>query len=155
MEVKYPFLAIDPGVNIGMALFWKEFDHPIWTNCIQARQNMGWELNSQLVLFAYANEIEKHKQVTQIYIEKPKFMESSLGMTSARNEGLFKLISVYGAMLYISRQANYDVYEIDVNWKGNLDKKKLAERLKRKHNMIFSDHVADAVGIGLYLKGLF
>lgn len=155
-NIKYPILTIDPGVNIGMALFWKEHTKPIWTNCIQATQTNDWILNHQVVLNAFEVEIKSFKSIQHIYIEQPKFMESHMGMTAARSNSLFKLICVYGAMMYIMRRNSLAaIYEIDTNWKGNLDKKKLADRIKRKHNLEFPDHVCDAVGLGLWLKGIF
>jgi len=155
-KVEYPLITIDPGVNIGLALFWENPDTPIWTNCIKATQTTNWLLNHQVVLHAFKNEIDAFKELKSICIEKPKFMESHMGMTAARSESLFKLICVYGAMVYIIRNDHKGkLYEIDTSWKGNLDKKKLAERIKRKHNLEFLDHVADAVGLGLWLKGIF
>ena len=156
MEVKYPILTIDPGINIGLAVFYAEFVEPVITKVIKAKDTNNWQLNRRVVLNGFKYEaIKLYKTCKTVYIEKPQFMQSHMGMTAARSDSLFKLICVYGGRIYILEEIGFMVNEIDVNWKGNLDKQKLAARLQRRHGFKYEDHIADAVGMGLYVKGIF
>jgi hypothetical protein len=156
-EAKFPALCIDPGINIGMALFLDEFAEPVCTKLIQAQQSKGWDLNSQVVCFAFKHEVRKlfnNNKCIHAFIEKPQFMESHVGLTAARDDSLFKLICIYGSMIYILREIGYTVHPIATNWKGQMKKHMVADRIKRIINMEFPNHIEDAVGIGLWLKGI-
>lgn len=158
MEVpKEPFICIDPGINIGIAGFYPELKTPVLTNSILGPENIPWDLKNQVVLFKYEYILSKYmNQYRLIYIERPKFMEHGYaGRNAARSDALVKLCSTWGVICYISRKLGMQVKDVEIGkWKGQLGKEQINARIKRAINVDFPNHVADAVAIGLYLKGL-
>jgi hypothetical protein len=155
--IKEPFLTIDPGINIGIAGFFPEIESPVLTNVILPPDSGSWELRSQLVLFKFEYELNKYKDTYKVaYVEYPQYMENgSAGKNAARSGGLVKLCANWGVICYILRKAAIQVRDVEIGkWKGQLDKNKIDARIERRLKVKFPNHVADAVGIGLHLKGL-
>ena len=157
MEVKYPNICIDPGINIGIALFDKHIQEPFYTKVISAQQ-ADWKFRSKAILIAFENEVRKlaKMKLEHAYIEKPAFQEQGKGLVAAREGSFFKLVCVYGAMIWILDKEGYEIHEIEVyHYRGQLNKQKLTERLKQKFNLDYkNEHINDAVYLGLWLKGL-
>lgn len=152
--LKYPFVTIDPGINIGLALFDQNNKEPFYTKVIQSNQGT-WEVKSKAILLAFEYEIRKISswKVEQAYIEKPAFQEQGKGLVAAREGSFFKLVCVYGGMLWIMEKY-FNIHEMEVNWKGQMDKAKVNMRIEKSIGNKYQDHIADAVGMGLFLKGI-
>ncbi len=93
---------------------------------------------------------------TLFFIERPKFFESFKGYTAASSDSLFKLCFVTGRLYGVIRSFNLDCILLPVNdWKGQLNKKQVSTRILRICGRNWVKDQEDAVGMGLYLKGLF
>lgn len=153
------FLSIDPGENIGLALFKNlSSEHaPYYTVAIKAKAK-DWNVTQQIALhqFKYAIESPPIKGCTNAIIEQPHYMaNSAMGQVAASSGALFKLCCIYGAMCYILRSHGYTVTEIPVNiWKGQWKKEHVNARIERLIGISYENHIADAVGLGLHFKGL-
>jgi hypothetical protein len=153
---KEPFICIDPGINIGIAGFYPNIKQPVLTSVIK-NPGGNWELTSQMVLFKYEYEVQKYaNQYKLCYIERPQFMEyGGSGKDAARSGALVKLVSIWGCIKYITRKAGLQVIDVSIpEWKGQLGKDQIDNRIHRAIGITFPDHIGDSVGIGLYLKGL-
>jgi len=150
-------LFIDPGINIGIAGFSNTNNVPIYTNLINCTRLDRWEDRIKFVLITFDLECKKlSKQYKKVYIEQPQFFDSYQGRAAAKSESLYKLIKVYGVIWTLLFQNNFEINEILASaWKGQLDKKKLQHRVQRRINIAYPDHICDAVGLGLFVKGIF
>ncbi len=106
--------------------------------------------------------------VCEIVIEKPAFMEGGKGIVAARDGDLVTLSILVGALIgHMWRTENgrevaatYGTHLVDVvDWKGNMSKEMTEVRVKQKlpkwRSQSNTTHEADAVGLGLYAKGMF
>ncbi len=160
MEDKLPsmFMTIDPGINIGAAIFKYGKFEPLLTKSIIGDQKK-WEVTSQLVLHQYKIFLQPLKsnfpELGTIYIEQPQYMDSFIGRTAATSGSLFKLCCIYGAMFYISRELGFSIIPLEITkWKGQMTKEMVANRVFRKLGKHYENHICDAVGMGLHLKGI-
>ncbi|MBK9284959.1 MAG: hypothetical protein IPM51_11690 [Sphingobacteriaceae bacterium] len=151
------FVTCDPGsVGTGLALFNKNSTIPIQTWIFKGVSATNWDLNRKYILHSCNNLFGALKNQTPkpiLYVEEPQFMETSIkGITSARQGSLMKLIATYGGILAIAELNSIETRALPIPiWKGQLDKKKVHLRLERHYGHSFEEHVADAVGMGLYL----
>lgn len=152
------FITCDPGTKGTAYALWNEDSiHPKEIK-LYSGTSQNWQFNRQMILFNSDSFFYYCVQngYAKLYIEKPQFMESFKGITAARTDALFKLIAVYGGIIAFAEKHGISVNDVEIpKWKGQLDKDKVYARLERKLGKKFPDHVADAVGIGLYLKGEF
>jgi len=149
------FLCCDPGSGgTGFAMFSSNDLYPIATKKIEIDIS-NWWLKRKLLLFKTEEYLQTIKDKCFVmYIEKPQFMESHTGLTAARTDSLVKLVSIYACIIYIAEKNGFDVRVVSINaWKGQMSKEMITIRIQKILNKRFVDHVADAVGIGLYLKG--
>lgn len=149
------FICIDPGQNIGIAIFQGETT-PI--NTLVFKGTLGdWEFKLRFANWKFdefLKTIPKIDNHTPAYIEKPAFQETDKGLVCARGGSLYKLIKAYVLQCYILEQNKFKVVEVPiVRWKGQLDKKKVDIRIKNIINKEYPEHASDAVGIGLWVKG--
>ena len=87
-----------------------------------------------------------------MYIEAPEFQESMKGITAARKGALAKLITTYGGIFALAEFHSITVRNVAISaWKGQLDKKKVHARIERRLGNTYEEHIADAVGMGIYL----
>lgn len=152
------FLTCDPGSGgTGLALFSPEYIFPIDTHVVKSPVS-NWWMNRKIVLFGVDEYLMdmKERGCKKFFIEKPAFMESGKGLTAARSDSLVKLVVMYGTIVYLAEQKGYEVENISiVKWKGQMNKDMVNIRLKHILGVGFDDHISDAVGMGLWLKGKF
>lgn len=152
------FISIDSGSNIGLAMF-SSSNIPIKTQVLNGGTKGDWEFRLRFLNWKfdeYLKTLEITPNFTQAYIEKPAFQESERGLVCARGGSLYKLIKAFVLQAYLLEQRGFKVVEVPVNtWKGQLDKAKVDLRIKRLINQEYPEHASDAVGIGLWVKGLF
>lgn len=173
------FLTIDPGLGgTGYAVF--KDDPKEWmphlTGVIQCSEKQGtlWpqrqteimdKFNDNLIGTFYTSK--DGWSIKKAYIELPAMFESAKGMACATGESgqdssLVKLAVLVGRLFESLDGESIHVEFIRVNdWKGTLPKKvvsaRIQERLRLPVTAItrFGDHACDAVGMGLYVKGVF
>ena len=154
------FLCCDPGSGgTGFALFSKQKLFPLNTHVVSPPQNIKqWATAKRLVLLGVEDYLEdlRDRGCQQLYIEKPQFMDTHVGITAARSDNLLKLIVIYSCIGLLAERLGYVVKDVKIpTWKGQLDKRKVSFRLEKILGATLPDHIADAVGIGLFLKGKF
>lgn len=153
------FGTIDPGMNghTGFAVFNIKQDAPVNTGIIKAgcREKYLWDFSAYSIARDALTQLRKCQQV---FIELPEFWGgSSTSYTSAAKGDLFKLTFLVGNIFHILTQNGILVTLFSPRkWKGQLKKEMVDDRIKRILNMkdVFPDHVSDAVGMGLFVKGL-
>ena len=159
------FITIDPGARdrggTGVAVFYKSTNpipHPIETYQLESKASL-WlekvdEITDQLHRIISASQMFPAK--TLFFIERPKFFESFKGQTAAKSDSLFKLCFVTGRLYGVIRSFNLNCILLPiVDWKGQLNKSQVSTRIKRICGKNWAKDQDDAVGMGLYLKGLF
>lgn len=152
-------LCIDPGLEgTGLAVFTRplvaaavivpRIEGYIVRPVRTATQDVATSIRD--MFYAVVEVCDKHA-VQKVVIEKPEYWSSSkMGRASANSGALVKLTLLAGsfAILPVPR-----VQYVTVNqWKGQTPKKVIQKRLLRDTGITWSNHVCDAVGIGMYLR---
>lgn len=152
--ISHRFISIDPGQNIGLACW--ESRSVVYTHCFQSNSHTNWLERSNSV-HEKLREFLKFKQYYgHIYCEQPKFWQSYLGLSAARHDSFAKLCFSYGRIMQIAHQYAFKFHEVPIaDWKGQLPKSLVKQRVENYFSQEFPDHVTDAVGIGLYILGKF
>lgn len=163
---KFPLITIDPGLNIGVAVWVVPINRkiiskiPLVTFVSKPTSiSASWErrmvdsINHMEKQLRFCNSITK----PTIIIEAPEFFESELGFTSARKGDLCKLSMSTGMIM----ESLYKLYRImpklitAKKWKGQLPKKVVEKRIQKITGKVYPNHICDAVGIGLHYLGVF
>lgn len=164
-------MSVDGGARGTGVSFWdsstwkRETAMPFLVTSIVPDPSKGWiaaareimdTINSIMVGFP------KPTGLDAVYIEMPQYF----GMGNAKGEGvaargdLQKLAFTTGMLASFGWQYDAKIRPYEVNaWKGQLKKEQTERRIKEilpgLRHMVIADHGWDAVGIGLYAKGLF
>ena len=161
-------LTVDPSINIaGWALWhrendlmWGEKRPPEKVGDVRSKGKDHWEKSLDM-----AKKFEKLMSPSKldmragdtIAIEWPQFMESEKGRTAARTGSLVKLTYAVGLIAGVCIQRSIKVMQVPLGvtgWNGQLPKKLQNARVNKAMGRTYAnDHICDAVGIGLYLKG--
>lgn len=154
------FISIDPGsAGTGIAHFIRGTNTP--TNSLSvlgdAACKTNWMSECNLIL----NKIEMHlwamaeAQVIPVFIEEPQYFSSFTGVTAAKSGSLAKLVFFYGRLWQLCLQLKLHPYAVPIqDWKGQLSKHQIIARIEKKIGVKYDSHAADAVGIGLYMRGI-
>lgn len=157
-------LTIDPAIgSLGWAL-WKrrawENTKPVpsFTGLLEQKGSENWWERS----FFQASALEKSLKnfgMSEVYCEMPEFFGTAGGFAAAQTDSLQKLCYLVGQLGFIFRDKGADFYPIKVTeWKGQLSKEVVMMRviqiLGSENCRNFKKDIWDAVGIGLYIKGL-
>ncbi len=166
------FISIDPGLGgTGYAIWSREranvLETPIVSSSIEAPSEGPIEMRMNWLCVALRKVCSDHK-VVEVVIEQPQFMEGGKGLVAARDGDLVKLSILTGALIGQMWRwengndvaASYGTHLVPVNqWKGNMSKEltdaRVKQRLPKWRNGSGTSHESDAVGIGLYAKGMF
>lgn len=156
-------LSIDPGLGgTGWAL-WKERD---WAEArpparcgVLTPAAKDW-LEASADLAAQLTGFLAQYQVTVLYCEQPAFFDSPTGQAAAKRGDLLKLTFVTGRFAEVARTAGVDFVPVPVNlWKGQMPKeaviRRILNRLGVRELTQAHSHAWDAIGIGMYAKGVF
>lgn len=163
------FFTIDPGCRrtggTGIALFNNTDDRPLWfyqtktTNKqIKMLHNEMMELalmqlRVHLTALCQNRNLAPHQ--TTIFIEEPQYFDSFVGQVAASSGSLMKLIFFYGRLYQLLTSMSFPVVPVQIShWKGQLKKEQVAKRIERILKKKYVGDVQDAVGIGLFIKGL-
>ena len=166
------FISIDPGLGgTGYAIWSREratkLENPIESGSIQAPVDGRLEVRMAWLCVAIRHICSQHS-VLELVIEQPQFMEGGKGLVAARDGDLVTLSILVGALcgsLWRCENgrdiaASYGTHLVPVNvWKGNMSKDLTDTRVRSKlpkwKNQSDTTHESDAVGLGLYAKGMF
>lgn len=153
-------LCIDPGIGgTGLAYFQKG-DEPTYTETLKS-QSKTWTTVALNITYSLRGVIGGDcPDITPLYvvIEWPSLWSGSAKSYSAGIKGdLFKLTSLIGMLIHECGAYHYSdglILLPVADWKGQLSKKAVDARIKRVLGKKYPNHVSDAVGMGLFLKGL-
>lgn len=166
------FISIDPGLGgTGYAVWSREraskLEDPIESGSIPAPADGALEVRMAWICAAIRHVCSKNS-VVELVIEQPQFMEGGKGLVAARDGDLVVLSMLTGALcgsLWRCENgrdvaASYGTHLVPVNvWKGNMSKEMTEERVRKKLpaycRTTKTTHESDAIGLGLYAKGLF
>ena len=160
------FVCIDPGIQgSGLAVFNGKDLMPAKTAVFKAKSvketwiNRASEIVDQLEDFLLDN-----LSIKKAYIELPTFFTSAKGASCATGKNgddsdLVKLSVLIGRFYELFLGLKIEVEFIRVNdWKCQLPKEVVIQRISRRLKCsidTFPNHAADAVGMGLWVLGVF
>lgn len=161
-----PCICIDPGVNIGYATFKSGKNEPFSfadilsdsrslesVNWLENCDNVIWKL--KVFLSSAVNECGI-PQCSPVFIEEPRFQNTHTGFKSAANQSLTKLVMQFGRIWQLCIQYQYKPIAVPiVTYKGQMQKVQVQHRIKRAIGLETTSHAADAIAIGLYIRGKF
>jgi len=152
------FITIDIGgrkdAGTACALFSRENKIPTMTKTFFS-SIASWDQRVNYICLTCKSFFKLIDRPCLVFTEKPEFWETHKGMTAAKTESLFKLIYIYGRLHEVLISLGYTpVGILAKEWKGQLPKKIMKNRVERITGKKYTEDEADAVGIGLYLKGL-
>lgn len=154
-------ITVDPGLGgTGLAAWRDDESVPYNTKKLTVPTKVGdWVARSEQYSIDFQNYLKLHWEVEEVWIEFPGLHTTASGMASAQSGDIFKLTFLVG--IYACHAWNYGMAArpLPVNdWKGTLSKDAIEFRVRRVLGDSLTDsypnHVLDAVGMGLHLKGL-
>ena len=150
------FMAIDPGVGgTGIAVFGPTQIKPSNTYVLDSGFDNYYSRVDD-ICNAFNELIVQYKHIETVIIEKPQFYDTGKGRVTARSEALYKLCFIYGRLYQLAEQTIHNTYALPIPmWKGQMPKTMVNKRIAKITGRNWSpSHIADAVGMGLFLKGL-
>lgn len=99
----------------------------------------------------------EHDFNCSVFIEEPKYFDTAKGQVAVRSDKFTKLVFIYGRLFQLFSDRFPIVIPLKIaDWKGQLSKKQVENRVKKilPESNYKGDEI-DAVGMALYLKGLF
>lgn len=164
-------MSVDPGIRgTGVALWdssrWKDpEDEPILVSAFTPPGDLAWIAAARWVMEginALLVGLPSPMKMKGLYIEMPQYfgVGNAAGEMVAARGDLQKLAFMTGMISSFGWYKRCKIRPYEVNaWKGQLSKKQTEERIKKilpgLKVLKVANHGWDAVGIGLYAKGLF
>ena len=152
-------LTVDVGDHTGWA-FWNGKQEPTeWGMLVLDKHIQGMELQLRYMQIQFKNLLEELKPVLCI-LEGVEFWANDLrSLTSAKRGNLSKLaylVGMYGASCF---ERHIDARIIPAReWKGQLKDPMVLSRVQNLMGLQLKkseQHIADAIGMGLSLQGMF
>ena len=156
------FATIDVGGRKGdggtaLAYFTDYKNYPIFTKIFSSSIN-DFELRINALSLALKAELKPCSRDFSIFIEQPQFFQTNKGQVAAESGSLVKLVYFYGRIFQLCFDLgfNHVIPLRIVDWKGQLTKKHIETRIERLigKEYVYHNDCDDAIGMGLYLKGL-
>lgn len=161
-------VTIDPGLNTGIAIWGDDFDKNNLKWEIMKNKKKGKEAKEDYLdiidmttrLKNYINNSIIIKYRNYAVVEGVGFWSSNLTSRTAASTGrIFRLayqVGMYARCLRVECGFKYISIVEAREWKGQLDDGAVKKRVKRCLGVLPTDnqHVLDAIGIGLGLKGV-
>lgn len=149
-------LAVDPGVEMGWAIFREGKLHSSGVICPDKDQD--WQNRMDDLHYNFSKLVEG-REVDGVCCEWPAFFEER-GVVAAREGSLVKLACAVGVIMAVAFQNRLTFRRIEIaKWKGNMPKEavknRILKRLGQEACKGLKTHAWDAVGIGLYVLGEF
>jgi hypothetical protein len=148
------FITIDPGTHLGIA---------VWNYTDKAPIH-AFELNGdrrfKMLTGIIKGMSSEAPDSLRVYCENASLMKGSTkGVVTAESGALVKLAQSIGRIIQICEMYEVHITLVPVmKWKGTLPKNVCEDRIRRILPDIAkktSNHVIDAIGIGLHIKGEF
>lgn len=150
-------LCIDPGFTMGLAVF---NDDSLCTEPIDFRVAHAytgeWQEKTELIVRHLCITLTDHKP-KKVFCEMPEFWKGSeIGAIAADKGYLTHLAYLVGSLAGTCWSRNVIFKAIEVKtWKGQMTKPACDKAIERRLGKTYPNHVADAVGIGLFVKGFW
>ncbi len=141
-------LAVDPGLTgTGWAVFQGAFllKHGVLTASYGDEEG-EWTRGAKQI----AVNLKKHMLITppdNLVIEWVDYRATAKGHASAAEGDLFKLSFLIGMISSVFAKVD-PILVTAMEWKGQLSKSLVVERLERSYDIVYKNHEADAVGLG-------
>lgn len=158
-------LTVDPGWNTGWAL-WLSDNKPL-TGIIKEpprRKIIKLEPMRLSFMFGYFRILLETHSPLEVIIEGVEMWSGNVkSMTAAQRGNLFSLAYIVGGYIECCSSRGIScklVYprgnkaKEQVMWKGQLNAKQLAARIKRINGETYPEHIREAVGIGFSVMGV-
>lgn len=145
-------ITIDPGTNgCGWAVWGSDWTLKYYGVLSSGSKN--WDIKRDEIA-KKLKKIVTNYGVTKGYIEEPQKFHGTFGNMVADRGDLVKLSIFVG---YVEGYLGIEMERVRVlDWKGQLPKDVVIKRIKRlMPKTRAKSHDWDAIGIGLYLKGVF
>lgn len=145
------YITVDPGLNgTGYAIWnkqWQLVTNNIITFTYGTIEERGYKYR------VFFKGLRKEYSITKIFIEYPALFASNKGSVTAASGALVKLAWLTGLISGVFTRI--ELVSV-TNWKGQLPKDVVIRRIKKILPSVNSkSHDWDAIGIGLYKKGVF
>jgi len=157
-------LFVDPGLGgTGWAYFpWiqanatkKTLAAPTITGVLTAPTNEKWDNRAWSYCAQFAGIINSCEPET-VVLEYPElFSGDAKSQASAARGDLFKLTFLIGGLAQVAREATgkLPILVLPKEWKGQLPKPVVINRIKKQLGIDCQDHEGDAVAMGLAAQG--
>ena len=151
------YISIDPGLEAGYCVWTSDWQLVEAGVIIPPKKNHSWEERGCMVMEKIA-EIKSRFGVREGYIELPSYFASAGGAMVAARGDLVKLTWLVGLIYGLFPFGKCRLVKVH-EWKGNLPKAVVIQRLKKllepEDFKRLASHSYDACGLGLYVKGDF
>ena len=163
MKNKKPsILAIDPGLSLGWAYFPAGKDMPTSCGLIKPKSKKEDYFTQLSSTVGQCRNLFMMRALTTVAIEWPTIHSSVKGRAAAGSGSVVKLAFEVGKLVQVAEDYGLEFVKVDIiNWKGQLKKPVVIKRLKKilprkLLNLLAPESDTwDAIGIGLYMRGLF
>jgi len=155
-------LAIDPGIVLGYAYWPKNRKYPTRCGIVKPhKRSKDFFRDTHSTIHQLGDIISKLKP-DAIACEWPAHFSSAGGEVAAGSGSIVKLAFNVGQIALAADAYKCEFLPVGVNaWKGNLPKKIVKKRIQKillKSRLEYlkpESHAYDAIGIGLYVRGIF
>lgn len=153
-------LTVDPGLGGTGLAFWDDDPAPYHTAVLKriplAPLDMEAWLAQAFSITERFGAMVRAYQPVHVAIEGQAIWDNTATAYAAAKRGDVLKLAVLAGMLAGRAYQNGAVVSFlsPARWKGQLPKRTVIARIKRKLGVTYPDHIADAVGMGLYLRGV-
>lgn len=162
MSLLNNLLAIDPGLHLGYAFFPEGKQFPTKVGLVNPKiKGKDFFVNFRSTVAQYGKLLVKFPP-GDIAIEWPLFYNSAGGAAAAGSGSVVKLAFEIGKLVQVAEAYGWHFIPVPVNeWKGQLPKKIVIKRIQKKlsvprlRQLNPQKDAWDAIGIGLFMRGLF
>lgn len=146
-------LTVDPGANTGWALWKRNISQPVAVGVFRAKGDDRIERLRDLL--GRFDVVVREQDPERVVIEGVEFWGGSLqSVTAGKTGDLFQLAYTVGGFAGICLRWGIPFEIIPARaWKGQMDKIAVHARIRMALGRDYPEHTADAVGIGLSLRG--
>ena len=146
--------SVDTGLNTGIA-WWNGNDLHGYSLVETSGKNWDEQADS---FVAKLDQILDACTPMKVFYESPSYFGAGMGKVAAQSGSLVKLSVIVGILRGSVTRRGIDVQKIEVrDWKGQMSKQatkqRVEKRLAKQINEV--DHIIDAIGIGLYVRGVW
>lgn len=160
-------ITVDPGYHMGLSVWdeaaWGAVVGPITTALLSIPRKLDakleWPQKCEYILTAFdkflCNQLLMRK-VVEVAVEMPQNLESQKGKVAARRDDVIHLAYLVGMMSGTCNMRGVPFRPVPVKeWIGQMHKALVIKRIEKRLGIVYPNHIADSVGLGLYLKGHF